>query len=183
MQTEGWGPPPSFPGEVIPTVPSDLPPVPMYPVTTERRTGGGQDPAVTYTTPFTVAQLAEIANKITTFEPSADPYSFFEDVRQQKIMHGLDEREEVKLIVMCLSKSVRSALPAPQNVGEGTLNEMKEAILTAIGFNKGDPVDGLNKCRQRKGEHPTAFASRLWIHFTGVYGELDWTRLNESDSC
>jgi len=68
--------------------------------------------------------LAELASKITIFEPSADPHSFFEDVRQQKIMHGLDEREAVKLIVMCMSKSAQSALPTPQNVGEGSLQKI-----------------------------------------------------------
>jgi len=52
----------------------------------------------------------------------------------------------------------------------------------AIGYNKGDPVDGLNKCRQRKGKHPTTNAGRLWIHFQSVYGELGRSALNAANS-
>jgi len=164
-------PSPPFPVGQDPSAFPEPPAVPMNPITTHR---GGADisETVTYSTPFTVAQLAEIARKDIVFKPAADQFAFFDSLRQQAVLQGLDEAEQVKLCVMCLSPALQSALPDPQNVEEGTLEEMKDAILTAIGYNKGDPVEGLNRCRQHKGEHPITFASRLWIHFQNVFLEI-----------
>ncbi|XP_072333051.1 uncharacterized protein [Scyliorhinus torazame] len=150
---------------------------PMNPVTSHR-TATSDDTEFLYTTSLTVTQLRDACDKITPFLPTSDPHHFFARVKQQATMYGLDEREQVKLTVLSLDPSVVAALPDPQNVGGGTLAEMHITILDTISYNRGDPVEGLNKCRQKKTEHPTAFAGRLWIHFAAVFGDLDRAHLS-----
>ena len=184
--TADWGPPPPFP-VVEPTAPPNpapiwensvsapspftIPispvtnpvPVPMNPVTTQRQ--DGQNHNVTYVTPYSMTQLTDIAKAIEVFEPSGDPQALFDQVTQYRGLNGQDEAEEVKLILLCLSPAIRSALPKPQNVAGGTLPEMKAAVLAAIGYNRDDSVQGLNNCQQKRGEHPTAYAGQLWNQF------------------
>ncbi|XP_072365571.1 uncharacterized protein [Scyliorhinus torazame] len=144
----------------------------MNPVTTQSTSQDREEPDFVYITPLTITQLRDACNKIEQFQPTADPHNFFERVRQQAVMYGLDKPEEVKLIVMSLDPSVSSALPDPQNVGGGSLQEIKAAILDMIGYNRGDPVEGLNRWRQKKGEHPIAYAVCFLIHFNAVFGDL-----------
>ncbi|XP_072337111.1 uncharacterized protein [Scyliorhinus torazame] len=150
---------------------------PINPVTTHR-TATSDDADFLYSIPLTVTQLRDACDKITPFLPTSEPHHFFATVKHQATMYGLDEREHVKLTVLSLDLSVAAALPDPQNVGGGTLAEMHTAILDAIGYNRGDPIDGLNKCRQKKAQHPTAFAGCLWIHFAAVFGDLDRAHLS-----
>ncbi|XP_072354093.1 uncharacterized protein [Scyliorhinus torazame] len=148
---------------------------PMNPVTTHR-TATSDEAEFLYSTPLTVTQLRDACAKITPFLPASDPHHFFATVKHQA--NGLDEKEQVKLMVLSLDPSVAAALPDRQNVGGGTLAEMHTAILDAIGYNRGDPMDSLNKCRPKKSEHPTAFAGRLWIHFEAVFGNVDRAHLS-----
>ncbi|XP_072331261.1 uncharacterized protein [Scyliorhinus torazame] len=150
---------------------------PMNPVTTHR-TATADDAEYLYSTPLTVTQLRDTCEKITPFLLASDPHHFFATVKHQANMYGLDEREHVKLMVLSLDPSVAAALPDPQNVGGGTLAEMHTAILDAIKYNRGDPVDGLNKCWQKISEHPTAFAGCLRIHFAAVFGDVDRAHLS-----
>ncbi|XP_067904629.1 uncharacterized protein [Heterodontus francisci] len=159
-------PPPAY--EPEPKEPS----APMAPLVTTRAAKGADGqvaagPRMTYSTPMGVQQLRDIAKDIGTCAPGDDPRELFQAVSQQRGIHSLDDAEERKLIIMCLHPHIHSALPEEQKPGRGTNEDLKEQVLNVMGANRGDPVEALTKCYQRKGEHPVAFVARIWRCFKG----------------
>ncbi|GCB78888.1 hypothetical protein scyTo_0020155 [Scyliorhinus torazame] len=143
-------------------------------LTTSRRDGLNAN-----VTPDTVEQLDGIAKSIGVFEPTGNPDAFFETTSQQRAFNGLDDVEDVNLILLCWSPDMHSAFPDPQDVAGGMLKEIKAAVLNSVECDKGYPVNALNKCRPKKRIDLPTYVSLVCSQFMAVLRQLNRSQMDE----
>ncbi len=118
-----------------------------------------------------------LVTTVGTFEPdNMDPEEFLSKTGEVEV-HSVSDEDACRLIMMCIPRSLTSALSQEVRDKRADKGARREALLRLAGTDLVN-LRKITEVTMEVGEHPLAFASRLWEMFSCYSGLPNATKQN-----
>ena len=162
-----------LPGTIVQKFPS----APIH-ETTMIVPGEDGDRVTTTTTvkPLSPSEIEALVKNVGTFEPAKrDPIEFLANLERMVTLHRLTDVDACVILTACLPHALASALPQNIHNRDASKDARKVALLGVLGT-RSVAWEKIREVVMDQGEHPAAYAARLWEAFSSYSGVVNLTQ-------
>ena len=153
-----------------------FPSAPIHETTIIPGEDGDRVTTTTTVKPLSPSEIEALVKNIGTFEPAKrDPIEFLANLERMVTLHRLTDVDACVILTACLPHALASALPQNIHNRDASKDERKVALLGVLGTRSVD-WEKITEVVMHEGEHPAAYAARLWEVFSSYSGIANLTQ-------
>ena len=137
---------------------------------------GNRATTTTTVKPLSPSEIEALVKNVRTFEPAKrDPIEFLANLERMVALHRVTDVDACMILAACLHHALVSGLPQNIHNRDASKDERKVALLGVLGTRSVD-WEKITEVVMYQGEHPAAYAARLWEVFSSYSGIANLTQ-------